>query len=165
MSGGSWDDEPEDDYVVDEQDGDAFAALDFSPPVNDERHDNLEALEEAPDENEVLEDPVFIVTNPAGTVSVSAYFTGPIARVDLDASVVSMTERELAEEIRVIAELAQLKARSVVHAFLLDGMTKMGHDPSEWTSILSRAIDLPSPEQAAASIAEVFAARYEYDEH
>jgi hypothetical protein len=36
------------------------------------------------------------------------------------------------------------------------------HDfhPSEWSSILSRAVNLPSPEQAAEEIAEEFAARH-----
>jgi hypothetical protein len=52
-----------------------------------------------------------------------------------------------------------------MHAFLLEGLTRMGHDRSEWSSILSTVIQLPSPEQAAENLAEVFAARYGDDAH
>ena len=41
----------------------------------------------------------------------------------------------------------------------------MGHDRSEWSSILSNAIQLPSPERVAENMAEVFAARYGEDTH
>jgi hypothetical protein len=162
VSRDSWGDDP-DDYDSEADDGDGLAALDFSPPATDEAPDLFAALDGAADRDGELEDPVFTVTNPAGTVSVTAYFTGPVQRVDLGANVVNMTEQQLAEEIRVIAELAQLKARSMVHAFLLEGMARMGHDRSEWRSTLTRAIGLPSPAQADERIAEVFAARYRDD--
>lgn len=151
MSGGSWDDDAEDDDAAEQQGGE-LAALDFS--------DSPRADISVPEEDEDSEVPVFTVTNPAGTVSVTAYLTGPVKRVDLDPSVARMTEHELAEEIQVIAGLAQLKARSVMHGFLLEGLTRIGHDRSEWSSILSTAIQLPSPEQAAENLAEVFATRY-----
>lgn len=164
MSGVGWDDDTEDDYDAEQQGGE-LAALDFSgfsPHQDDESRETPSAGPSQDDESEV---PVFTVTNPEGTVSVSAYLTGPVQRVDLDPSVVKMTERELAEEIRVIAELAQLKARSVMHGFLLEGLARMGNDRAEWSSILSTAIQLPSPEQAAENLAEVFAARYGEDAH
>ena len=161
VSGGAWDDDAEADYEAEQQGGE-LAALDFYPPSDDEPQDNPKTTPSEDDDSEV---PVFTVTNPAGTVSVTAYLTGPVQRVDLDPNVVKMTERELAEEIRVLAELAQLKARSVMHSFLLEGLTRMGHDRSEWSSILSTAIQLPSPEQAAENLAEVFTARYGDDTH
>lgn len=151
MSGGSWDDEAADEDSAEQQGGE-LAALDFS----DSPHVDISV----PEEDEEPEVPAFTVTNPAGTVSVTAYLTGPVKRVHLDPSVVTMTEHELAEEIRVIAGLAQLKARSVMHGFLLEGLTRIGHDRSEWSSILSTSIQLPSPEQAAENLAEVFATRY-----
>ncbi|OBG85369.1 hypothetical protein A5699_24770 [Mycobacterium sp. E802] len=154
----------EDDYVAGAQDSDALGALDIFAPDDEEFCDDRDGLDGALYAGETLEDPVFTVTNPAGTISATAYFTGPVQRIDLDASVVRMTEHELAEEIQVIAELAQLKARSVAHTFLLEGMTRMGHDRSEWSSILNRDINLPSPDQADEKIAEVFATRYGHDE-
>ncbi|MGV0738478.1 hypothetical protein ABQF35_16860 [Mycobacterium syngnathidarum] len=163
MDGDSWDDDLEDQYNAGEQDSDALAALDISTPGDDELYDDRDVPDAAIESGDELDDPVFTVTNPAGTVSATAYFTGPVQRVDLAASVVRMTETELAEEIRVIADLAQLKARSVVHAFLLEGMTMMGHDRSEWGSILNRSIGLPSPEQADEKIAKVFSVRYRDD--
>jgi hypothetical protein len=159
VSGGSWDDDADSDS---EQQGGELAALDFSWA---DEEPGAEATPAAPAVDDDPEVPVFTVTNPSGTVSVTAYLTGPVQRVDLDPSVVKMTEHELAEEIRVLAELAQLKARSVMHAFLLEGLTRMGHDRAEWSSILSHAIQLPSPERAAENIAEVFAARYADDAH
>lgn len=164
MSGGSWDDDTEDDYDAEQQGGE-LAALDFPGFSPHEDAESRETPHTRLDEDDDSDVPVFTVTNPAGTVSVTAFLTGPVQRVDLDPSVVKMTERELAEEIRVIAELAQLKARSVMHAFLLEGLTRMGHDRSEWSSILSTVIQLPSPEQAAENLAEVFAARYGDDAH
>ncbi|WNG81234.1 YbaB/EbfC family DNA-binding protein [Mycobacterium sp. ITM-2016-00316] len=161
MSGGSWDDDAEAD-LDSEQQGGELAGLDFSWADDEPRVDATPPGPAVDDDPEV---PVFTVTNPSGTVSVTAYLTGPVQRVDLDPSVVKMTERELAEEIRVIAELAQLKARSVMHAFLLEGLARMGHDRSEWSSVLSTVIQLPSPEQAAENMAEVFAARYADDAH
>ena len=162
MSGGAWDDDAEDGYETVEQGGE-LAALDFSGTPAHENVELPDTSQPGPDEDDDSEVPVFTVTNPAGTVSVTVYLTGPVQRVDLDPSVVKMTERELAEEIRVLAELAQMKARSVMHAFLLEGLARMGHDRSEWSSILSTAIQLPSPERAAENMAEVFAARYGED--
>lgn len=159
MSGGAWDDDAEDGYVAEEQGGE-LAGLDFPGISAHENGESPETSQVGPDEVDDSEVPVFTVTNPAGTVSVTAYLTGPVQRVDLDPSVVKMTERELAEEIRVLAELAQMKARSAMHDFLLEGLARMGHDRSEWSSILSTAIQLPSPERAAENMAEVFAARY-----
>lgn len=50
--------------------------------------------------------PVFTVTNPPGTVTVAAYLDGRVHQIALSPKVVNMTERELADEIRVIADLA-----------------------------------------------------------
>ncbi len=155
------DDWGDDDDIVESQGGE-LAALDF-----DDTTPSDHAYSEVPEAGGVGQDqdgdsdvPTFTVTNPAGTVSVTAFLTGPVKRVELDPSVVKMSEGELAQEIQVLAGLAQAKARSVMHAFLLEGLTRMGHDRSEWSSILSTAIDLPSPEQAAAATADIFATRY-----
>ena len=155
------DDWGDDDDIVEPQGGE-LAALDFddTPPSDDEYGEDAKAGGAGQDDDDDSDVPTFTVTNPAGTVSVTAFFTGPIKRVELDPSVVKMTEHELAQEIQVLAGLAQAKAKSVMHAFLLEGLTRMGHDRAEWGSILSSAIDLPSPEQAAADQAKVFAARY-----
>ena len=104
--------------------------------------------------------PLFTVTNPAGTVAVTAYLNGSVQRVDLAPNVTELTERELAEEIRVIADLAGLKARSVMHAFLVEGMRRTGYDTAGLSAGLTRDMDMPTPEQAAKATAQVFATRY-----
>jgi len=54
----------------------------------------------------------FTATNPAGTVWVSAVFGGATRGVNLAATVVTMTESQLAEEICNLADRARLNAQS-----------------------------------------------------
>lgn len=103
-----WDDSEDD--VYDDDGHDDLAALDFSAPEEKE-------LEPADDTDD---GPALVtVANPDGTVAVTTFLNGSVQRVDLDAAVSSMTERQLADEILVIADLAKRKAQSVVHAFLV----------------------------------------------
>ena len=71
--------------------------------------------------------PLYTVTNPPGTVSVTVYLNGRIHHVELAPALARMTERELAEEVRVIAELARQRARSELHALLIERVRMMGH--------------------------------------
>ncbi|MGX9788077.1 hypothetical protein [Mycobacterium sp. MMS18-G62] len=151
-----WDDE---DPVEDGDDHDDLAALDFSA---DEDSDAPAVSEDEVLDN--VEPALFTVTNPPGTVTVTAELNGSVHRVDLAPSVTNMTERELAEEIRVIAGLARLKARSVMHQFLVDGMGRMGYDTAGLSAGLTRDMDMPTPEQAAEATAQLFASRYASNE-
>lgn len=108
--------------------------------------------------------PMFTVTNPPGTVTVTTYMDGRVQQVDLSPNVVSMTESGLAEEIVVIAGLATQDARSAQYTFMLDEMREQGHDNVATRDFLSRDLDLPTPEQAQAARAEVFATRYAGEE-
>ena len=74
-----------------------------------------------------------------------------------------MTEADLAEEIVVIARLATQDARAAQYAHMLDGMRQQGHDDAATRDFLSRDLDLPSPEDASAARAQVFAMRYAGD--
>lgn len=111
-----------------------------------------------------LSSPLYTVTNPPGTVSVTVYLNGRIQHVELTPDVARMTEQELAEEVRVIAELARQRARSELHAFLIEGVRMMGHDPAAMRDSLIRELDMPTPEQAAATAAHVFNTRYSCDD-
>jgi hypothetical protein len=113
-----------------------------------------------PPEDEDLSVPLFTVTNPPGTVTVTSFMDGRINRIELSPKVTTMTETHLAEEIVVIARLATQDARSAQYAFMLEGMKEQGHDNVTTRDFLSRELDLPSPEQAKAARAEVFATRY-----
>ncbi len=108
-------------------------------------------------------EPVYTVGNPSETVTVTAHLSGRIERIELAAETVHMPEPELAEEIRVIADLARQKARSELHAFIVEGVRVLGYDPAIMRDSLIRELDMPTPEQAAAAAAAVFATRYGAD--
>jgi hypothetical protein len=120
-----------------------------------------EATEEEDEEGAV---PLFTVTNPPETVSVSALIDGSTERIELSAKVASMTESELADEIVVLADLARQKGLAGQHAVLFEGMSEMGADDTAAVrDLLENGLDLSSPEQFAAAEAKVFATRYVTD--
>ncbi|WP_029112161.1 hypothetical protein [Mycobacterium sp. URHB0044] len=164
----------------DDDDHDDLAALDFSAPdtsagdsvldvlaeyaVDDDEYlaaDVLEAIDplhtDAPGEPPA---PLFTVTNPPGTVTVTTFMDGRVNRIDLSPKATTMTESNLADEIVVIAKLATQDARSAQYSFMLDGMRQQGHDDVATHDFLTRDLDLPSPEQAEAARLQVFATRY-----
>lgn len=172
-----YDPEYDDDY-------DSLAALDFSSTSDDEPEsldvfgtfgagpaggDGVDGVDDeswgsvvapADDGEDETPAPLFTVTNPPGTVSVAAYLDGRVHQIALSPKVVDMTERELADEIVVIADLAAQQARSAQYSFMLEGMREHGHDDAATRDFLSRDLNLPTPEQADANQAQVFSTRY-----
>lgn len=110
---------------------------------------------------------LFTVTNPPRTVSVSTLMDGRIDHVELSARVAWMSESQLASEILVIADLARQKAQSAQYAFILDRMSQQVDADEHRVALLRKTVGetwgLPSPEEAAAAEAEVFATRYSDD--
>ena len=140
--------------------GDTFA----DPP--DDEHDLAAVLDfsapaDAGDEEPCA--PVFTVTNPPGSVTVSASMDGSIRQIELGATASTMAERDLADEIVVIAGLAAQDARAAQYTLLLEGMRERGHDDAATRDFLRRDLELPSPEQAQTARARVFSARYSGD--
>ncbi|WP_343709022.1 YbaB/EbfC family DNA-binding protein [Mycobacterium sp.] len=164
-------------YAPEDDDPGDLAARDYFSADDDEESSGLDAFdafvqpaeagaspENLPVDEPTLErdepaSPVVTVTNPPGTVSVSAYLDGRIERVHL-VGVTKATESALADEILVIADLARQKARSAQHVTMLEQMGALGHDNASTRDFLARELDLPSPEQVSAAIAETFAVRY-----
>jgi len=148
----------------DDDHDDLAAALDFSPPARADTSD-LDALDgyvvgrDAMGDDE-LPVPMFTVTNPPGTVTVTTFMDGRVQQIDLSPKVTTLTESMLAEEIVVVARLATLDARAAQYSFMLEGMRQQGHDDVATRDFLQRDLDLPSPEQAVAARAAVFAERY-----
>jgi DNA-binding protein YbaB len=142
---------------------DDLAALDFLVPEADPAESDLDALgdfsvpESDEDAGAVA---VFTVSNPAGTVTVTAFLDGRVKQIDLSPKVTDMSEADLADEIVVIAGLATQDAKSAQYAFMLEGMRQQGHDDAATRDFLTRDLDLPTPEQAQAARADVFATRY-----
>jgi hypothetical protein len=101
------------------------------------------------------------VTNPAGTVSVTAFPDGSIQQIDFSAKVASKTEAALAEEILVIADLARQKGLASQQALMVEAMQATGLDDDNTArDLIMESLDLPTPQQAEAAQAEVFATRY-----
>lgn len=106
---------------------------------------------------------VFTVTNPPGTVAVTASAEGRVSRIELSPLAGELTEADLADEIVVIAGLATQDAKAAQHATMLEGMRAQGHDDAATRDFLTRDLDLPSPEQVSAERSRVFATRYAGD--
>jgi hypothetical protein len=142
---------------------DDLAALDFSVTESERDESDRDALggyaEESADDDGGSA-PVYTVTNPPGTVTVSAFLDGRVKHVDLSPKVTEMTESDLADEIVVIAGLATADARSAQYAHMLDGMRQQGHDDVATRDFLARDLDLPTPEAAKAARAQLFSTRY-----
>ncbi|WP_200959888.1 YbaB/EbfC family DNA-binding protein [Mycobacterium sp. Root135] len=147
---------------ADFDDDDDLSALSFYAPDAELAASDLDALEGYEDDDEVVPT-MFTVTNPPGTVTVSTFMDGSVRRIDLSQEVISMTEADLADEIVVIARLATQDARAAQYVHVLDGMRQQGHDDVATRDFLSRDLDLPSPEDASAARARVFATRYAGD--
>ncbi|MCV7353856.1 YbaB/EbfC family DNA-binding protein [Mycolicibacterium fluoranthenivorans] len=136
---------------------DAFSVFDagLPAPVDDD---------EGPAEEDLDADvAVFSVTNPPGTVTVTALMDGRVQRIELAPAAVLSTEAQLADEIVVIAGLATAQARSAQFTYMLEGMRREGQDDVVTRDFLKRDLDLPSPEEADAAQAHVFATRYAGD--
>ena len=142
---------------------DDLAALDFSVAKSEQAESDLDALgdyAEEPAEDDELPVPVFAVTNPPGTVTVTAFLDGRVKQIDLSPKVTDMTEADLADEIVLIAGLATQDARSAQYAYMLEGMRQQGHDDVATRDFLARDLDLPTPDEAKAARAELFSTRY-----
>lgn len=142
---------------------DELAALDFSVAETEPAESVLDALggyAEEPAEEDELTGPVFTVTNPPGTVTVTAFLDGRVKQIGLSPKATDMTETDLADEIVVIAGLATADARSAQYAHMLEGMRQQGHDDVATRDFLARDLDLPTPEAAKAARAQLFSTRY-----
>lgn len=157
---------PYDDYGTDDDD---LAALDFSDaaPVDD-GDCGLDAFvdyqrpltEDVDEPGDDIGEPLFTVTNPPGTVTVSAFFDGRVQRIELSPEAATESEEQLAAEIVVIAGLATQRAKAAQFSYMLEGMQDHGHDTVDTRDFLNRSVGLPSPEETDAAQAKVFATRY-----
>lgn len=156
-----FDDEPSGDDPDDGSDDDLGGALDYLYADDDVVPPDAGVIEDdAPSADDAPVPFGYTVTNPPQTVTVTALMDGRIHRIRLAPGVTDMTEVELADEILVIAGLARQDGRSAQYDVMYSGLRELGHDRAEAKDFLSRSLDLPSPEEAAATRAQIFATRY-----
>lgn len=104
------------------------------------------------------------VINPPGTVSVRALADGSVLEIELSPKVANMTESALADEILVIAELASQKGLASQQAFITEATQALGLSGGDAAhDFIADSLELPTPQQAQAAQAEVFATRYAAD--
>jgi hypothetical protein len=140
---------------------------DYAPPAHEETETGLDALHGLTEEDEEPDLALFTVTNPQGSVSVTTMMDGRVQQITVTDKASSMNESGLAEEIFVIADLARQKARAAQHTFMVENMSEMTGGDQQENALLHEfvgmTLNLPTPEEAAAAEAEVFATRYEVD--
>jgi hypothetical protein len=162
---GNWSDDSWDDHEDDDGPGESvLGALDFSPPVAADYVDvGLDATT-SDDEDRGPQTMFFTVTNPPGTVSATALMDGRPIQVTLEPQVSNMTERQLAEEISLIARLASENARAGQHLLVSGMLQQMGEDPLSARSYVEYVLGLPSAETVLADKAQIFATRYAHED-
>lgn len=116
---------------VDEVEDDGFGAIDG---------------QDQPEDEEQI--PVVQVTNPPGTVTVTAYLNGSVAQVDLDPAVTRLTEDQLADEIRFVAGVAAKRATAVTHVVTVNMLVEQGMDFREARDFVGTNMPFATPEQA-----------------
>lgn len=149
MADNGSDDPWDDDEEEHDADDSLLGALDFSTPDDEPDVAATQTM-------------FFTVTNPPGTVSVTALMDGRPIQVELGPQVAKMTEDQLAEEISLIARLASQNALAGQHVLVAGMMRQMGHDPLTGSSYVEHELGLPSAGAALAEKAQIFANRY-YD--
>lgn len=163
-----WDD-VDPDLESDECTGGGDSELAYLPEYVPERAEELGGVASPPstetsggagdtDEGLVLR----TLTNPPGTVTVTVRLDGRIHHIDLAPEVRHLTEHELTEEIRILADLAWRQARSEIHEFAVAASKLAGLDPVEMGARMSAA-EMPSRAEAEAVRSRVFAERYYRD--
>lgn len=86
------------------------------------------------------------------------------AQIHLGPRVTTLTEGQLADEIRFVAAVAAAKATAVVHAGVVDMMVEQGVDPKEARNFVATNMPFATPQQASdAELALI--ARHSSEEH
>lgn len=162
-SWGSWDDEDDDSHSISDEDededltSDLDALSDYVPSqATDPDGEGLfEAREAGADEDPGLT----TVSNPPGTVTVTVNVDGRVHHIELAPETARMPEQQLAEEIRIIADLARQQVRSEVREFAVEAARFTGLDPVSMGESLGK-IGMPSPSEYETLRSQIFAARY-----
>lgn len=116
--------------------------------VEDHEDGGFGALDAEPHEEDEEQIPVVQAINPPGTVTVTAYLNGSVAQVDLDPKVTTLTEAQLADEIRFVAGVAAKRATAVVHIGVVNMMVEQGMDFQEARDFVGTNMPFATPEQA-----------------
>ena len=142
---------------MDSASDDWLDALDRYEPIEPDEPDE-------PDEPIEQWTPLISATNPPASVTVSTYLNGAVARVDLVPGVVAHSEAELAEEIRIVADVAAKKATSAMYVFGVELLAAGGVDRDAATGFLREYTGYATPAQARSAEAALAARHTDLDD-
>jgi hypothetical protein len=145
--GDDWDDDSDLDALV------------FPAPVEEELEVDALAHLVPSDVDTDVPAPVIQVMNPTGTISVTAYLNGSIARVDLSPNVTRLTESELGAAIAELADVAAKRATAVVHVMVVQMFVAQGFELDEARDFVGTHLPFATPAQADSALEEL-SARY-----
>lgn len=135
-----------------ESDGGLDAATDYLDRAFDEPEVNgfgANVVQAEPEEEEQI--PIVQAINPPGTVTVSAYLNGSIAKVELAPKVATLTEAQVADEILFVAGVAAKRATAVLHGEAVSMLVEQGMDVREARYFVETNMPYATPEQAGAA--------------
>ena len=116
---------------------------------------DLDAVAATPPDDDDAVIPVSSASNPADTITVTAYLTGVIARVDLDSSVTALTESQLSQQIQAVAEVAVKRASAVMHIAMVKVLMDDGMDFPQARDFAENMLPFTTPAQADAAAVEL----------
>ncbi|OBG85127.1 hypothetical protein A5699_25310 [Mycobacterium sp. E802] len=111
-------------------------------------NDSFSAFDGETDPENAEPVPVVQAINPPGTVTVTAYLNGSVARVDLDPTVTKLTEAQLADEVRFVAGVAAKRATAVMHIGVVKMLVEQGMDLRGARDFVGTNMPYATPEQA-----------------
>ncbi|WP_162529123.1 hypothetical protein, partial [Mycolicibacterium sp. CBMA 361] len=147
-----WDDEPEEHSPHDDDHSELDALPQHSTFVADDNHEadaEFPYAAAASDEDDT-EIPVAFAANTSGTVTVAAQLNGSVAQVSLAPTATGLSEHQLAQEIRAVADVAAKKATAVIHVMAVQSLVEQGLDFDEARELIANTA-FTSPEDARAA--------------
>ncbi|MUL66445.1 hypothetical protein BOO86_18370 [Mycobacterium sp. CBMA 234] len=130
--------------------------------VADTSDSDYELVVSEPEEADDPEIPVAFAANTSGTVTVAAHLNGSVAQVSLAPTATGLSEHQLAQEIRAVADVAAKKATAVIHVMAVQSLVEQGLDFDEARELIANTA-FTSPEDARA--AEIDLANRDIDHH
>lgn len=116
--------------------------------VEEAEDDGFGAIDDEAEPEGQEQIPVVQAINPPGTVTVAAYLNGSVAQVDLDPKVTTLTEAQLADEVRFVAGVAGKRATAVMHIGVVNMLIEQGMALHEARDFVATNMPFATPEQA-----------------
>ncbi|OBB26910.1 hypothetical protein A5792_23935 [Mycolicibacterium peregrinum] len=122
-------------------------AIPDSVPAPVPKQDDWDVLS-GPEEADEEVVPVIQAMNTPGTVACAVFLSGTVSHVSLDSSVSSLDEAQLAEEIRVVADVATKKASALLHINVVETLVEQGWNLREAREFVEANVPFSTPQQA-----------------